>query len=236
MANEQKKKQTVKTSASGRVQAAAAGSQSRAADSKRRSALVWSSLVVLVLLALGAWFVLGRQHAGGQGAAAPVAMKFPGTAYPSQGHQGHQPGDLKRYAHFQYSTDPPTSGFHQEIFTTGFVENRPIPKYVQVHLLEHGNVLLQYNCMCPDTVNALARIAAEFDSRLTTPGAAIASQADVQNAEEQGLAVIVAPYPGIKTPIALTAWTRLGTLQQPEEAKIISFINLYLHNTDNLNR
>ncbi len=40
----------------------------------------------------------------------------------------------------------------------------------------------------------------------------------------------------MRAPIALTAWTRLGYLTDPDQAKIVSFINAYLHNTDNLNR
>jgi len=55
----------------------------------------------------------------------------------------------------------------------------------------------------------------------------------VQNAEEQGMAVIVAPYPQMKSQIALTAWTRLATLNKPDQAKILSFITWFLHNSTN---
>ena len=241
MANAKKIKQPGSTSAGGRARPAGSTATSSTSGEgrspQRRSSAIWVSLGALAVLATAVWIVFGRQHGGtpsGAGQATPV--EFVGVAYPSQGHQGHQPGDLQRYAHFRYTTDPPTSGFHREIFSNGFIENKPIPKYVQVHLLEHGNVLLQYNCLCPSAVSTLSRIAGEFDSRLIAPGSLTASSTDVRNAEEQGIAVIVAPYPGMQTPIALTAWTRLGTLHDADEAKIISFINLYLHNTDNLNR
>ncbi|MDQ6780159.1 MAG: DUF3105 domain-containing protein, partial [Candidatus Eremiobacteraeota bacterium] len=104
--------------------------------------MLWLSLGVLVLLAAMSFRLFGHGAA-----AVPQATPTPflGAAYASQGHQGHGSGDLKRYAHFQYSTNPPTSGFHREVFTRSFVEDKPIPDYVQVHLLEHGNVLLQYN-------------------------------------------------------------------------------------------
>jgi hypothetical protein len=55
----------------------------------------------------------------------------------------------------------------------------------------------------------------------------------VQAAEEAGESVVVAPYPGMKHKIALTAWTRLGALDSIDQAKIESFINAYLHNQAN---
>jgi len=202
---------------------------------RQRPPLLWLSLAALAIIAV-AWFASSALHRTNATAKAPsTPPPYAGVFYPSQGHQGHLPGDMKRYAHFHYSSDPPTSGFHQELFTKQFVSTTPIPRYVQVHLLEHGNVLLQYNCLCPDTVNSLTRIAQEFDSRLLPTGTIVPSTTDVRNGEEQGLAVIVAPYPGMSSPIALTAWTRLGTMTTVDEGKVISFINLYLHNVDNLN-
>lgn len=237
MADADRKKNTQRISASGRArQGGAPASPSLERKAARRSLMLWLSLAVLAVLALSFWLVRGRQSAATSAQQQATPAPFAGVAYPSQGHQGHRPGDLQRYAHFKYSTTPPTSGFHREVFTTGFIASKPIPNFVQVHLLEHGNVLLQYDCICPAIVATLSRIAGEFDSRLIAPGSDTPSLADVQSAEEQGLAVIVAPYPGMKTAVALTAWTRLGTLPDADEGKIVSFINLYLHNTDNLNR
>lgn len=165
------------------------------------------------------------------GAAAAAADKpFVGKFYASQGHTHLTAGEPDD---FVYNSNPPTSGPHREIFNDTFVSPTPLPKYVQVHLLEHGNVLLQYNCTCPDIVAALSTIATEYDSKLIPPSQLQPMPADVQNGEEQGLAVLVAPYPRMKSKIALTAWTRLATLQQPDKAKIVSFINAYLHNEAN---
>ncbi len=201
---------------------------------RRRPPSAWLSLGALIVVA-AVWLAWSATHKAAAPAPAPTAAPWAGVYYPSQGHQGHLPGDKKRYANFRYSSDPPTSGFHQEVFTNAFVSQTPIARYIQVHLLEHGNVLLQYNCICPATVDALTRIAGEFDNRLLPPGTLTPSVADVQNAEEQGLAVVVAPYPGMKSAIAVTAWTRLGAMNTVDEAKIVSFINLYLHNQNNLN-
>ena len=194
---------------------------------------LWPVLVAVALIAGAVWLLYSHLRttiAGPQPAPSVIASRH----YPSQGHQGHQPGDLKRYANFRYSSDPPSSGFHREIFSSGFVNADPLPKVVQVHLLEHGNILLQYNCVCPRTSAALAEIAQEFDSRLLPAGTSEPSPDQLKNAEEGGLAVVVAPYPTMSHTIALTAWTRLTTMDSVNKADIISFINRWLRDPDNL--
>jgi hypothetical protein len=167
----------------------------------------------------------------------PAPSVFSGDHYPSQGHQGHMPGDDKKYSHFQYSSDPPTSGYHREITTRFLINPVVLPKYVQVHLLEHGNILLQYNCvLCPDVVNQLASIANDYNAKILPPGTITPTPEDVRTAEESGEAVIVAPYPGMQHKIALTAWTRLATLDDVNRTNIESFVNQWLHNVDNLNQ
>jgi hypothetical protein len=164
----------------------------------------------------------------------PAPSVYASRHFPSQGHQGHAPGDAKRFAHFQYSSDPPTSGYHLELFPKGFVNDTALPTYVQVHLLEHGNILLQYNCLCPDTVNDLTAIANEFNARLMPAGVTAPTPDLMRQAEEQGLAVVVAPYPSMPYKIALTAWTRLATMDTVNRPDVVSFINRWLHDPDNL--
>ncbi|MBV8669589.1 MAG: DUF3105 domain-containing protein, partial [Candidatus Eremiobacteraeota bacterium] len=68
------------------------------------------------------------------------------------------------------------------------------------------------------------------DQQFLTAGETRATIAEVQNAEDQGKAVIVAPYPHMKQRIALTAWTHLGALSKVDQAKIESFITTHLGN------
>ncbi|MBV8171552.1 MAG: DUF3105 domain-containing protein [Candidatus Eremiobacteraeota bacterium] len=164
-------------------------------------------------------------------AAPPTSsVQFLGTHYPSQGHAHFEEGASTAFA---YNSNPPTSGPHKEMFSDTFNSATPLPKYVQVHLLEHGNVLLQYNCDCPQLAGALYQIAYGYDSKLIPSDQLQPTTAQVQAAEESGAAVIVAPYPGMTHKIALTAWTRLATLDAVDQAKIMSFINAYVHNTAN---
>jgi len=161
---------------------------------------------------------------------AAVGPPFYGTAYPSQGHAHLDPGTPDD---FVYNSNPPTSGPHREIFSATFLSPTPLPAYIQVHLLEHGNVMLQYSCKCPDVAAALNTFAMTYDNRLIPPDHLQPTPEDVQNAEEQGEAVLVAPYPHMKSKIALTAWTRLATLPAPDQAKMASFVNEFLHNAAN---
>ena len=201
----------------------------------RRAGLqTWPVFVAAALVAGACWLLFAHVRSS-QAGPSPAPSVFAGIHIPSQGHQGHAQGDAKRYAHFLYSSQPPTSGFHLEIFSPSFVNQNPLPEYVQVHLLEHGNILLQYNCVCPDVANALAGIANEYNGRLLPQGAAPTLQ-QVQNTEENGLAVVVAPYPAMKHTIALTAWTRLATMDSVNKDDVVSFINRWQHDADNLSQ
>lgn len=212
---------------------------------------------VVFILAAAAWLFFGRGASGGGTASAPAgasaaatttaaaisgasaapaapgaatAAPFYGTFYPSQGHAHLDPGTPDD---FQYNSNPPTSGPHREMFTDSFLSPAPLPAYVQVHLLEHGNVMLQYNCKCDDIASALGAIAMAYDARLIPASHLQPTAEDVQYAEDQGQAVIVAPNPTMPSKIALTAWTRLATLHSVDKAKITSFINSYLSNRTN---
>src|SRR5579864_9231814 len=100
---------------------------------RQGSLALWPIFVAAVIVA-GAVGLLYSHIRGTSAAPQPSPSVFGGDHYPSQGHQGHMPGDLKRFANFRYSSDPPTSGFHREIFSPAFVNAAPLPKYIQVHL------------------------------------------------------------------------------------------------------
>ncbi|MDQ2816780.1 MAG: DUF3105 domain-containing protein [Candidatus Eremiobacteraeota bacterium] len=199
------------------------------------------AVVLVAAAALGLWLRARAGQSDPMAASSPTAQvvaagrspraALTGRAYPSQGHDHLGQDQLNR---FKYNSDPPTSGPHKEIFTDTFISPSPLPKYIQVHLLEHGNVLLQYNCTCPDIAAALADIANTYNNRLLPPNELQPMPADVQNGEEQGQAVVVAPYPSMKPTVALTAWTRLATLHSVDRAAVTSFVDAYLHNSANL--
>ncbi|OLC15729.1 MAG: hypothetical protein AUH29_06975 [Candidatus Rokubacteria bacterium 13_1_40CM_69_27] len=130
-----------------------------------------------------------------------AAANLPGSAMPDQGNRHIQSaGD----PHEPYNTDPPTSGPHLPYIAPWGIHTRPIVPELQVHNLEDGGVLVQYNCECPDLVEKLKQIVQKYDKQ-----------------------VILAPYPTMKHRIALTAWTRIDTLDAVDEARLRRFIEAY---------
>jgi len=157
----------------------------------RRQRLFLTSAAVVVAAAVVAWF------------AYRAVANLPGQQLADLGNQ-HIP--TVETPHAPYNSDPPTSGPHLPYIAPWGVHTRPIPPELQVHNLEDGGVMVQYNCpsACPDVVEKLKAIVQGYPDR-----------------------VILAPYPGMKTRIALTAWTRIDTFDQVDESRIKGFIKAY---------
>jgi len=160
---------------------------SRAA--KRRMKIGASIAAVLVVAAIIGWF------------AYQANANKPGEQFPDQGNEHIQQASDP---HVAYNSDPPTSGPHLPYIAPWGVHTRPVPLELQVHNLEDGGVVIQYNCECPELVDKLRTIVRGYDKH-----------------------VIVAPYPGMKSRIALTAWTRLDRFEEFDEKRIVRFIEAY---------
>jgi hypothetical protein len=126
---------------------------------------------------------------------------LPGQRFADQGNVHVQ---TATDPHEPYNSTPPTSGPHLPYIAPWGIHTRPIPDELQVHNLEDGGVLVQYSCDCPEVAERLARIVRAYDRY-----------------------VILAPYPGMKSRIALTAWTRLETLDDVDERRIERFIRAH---------
>lgn len=125
----------------------------------------------------------------------------PGSYVPSQGNT-HIVGETVA---FRYASDPPTSGPHLAGVASWGVHGQPIPKALQVHNLEDGGVLVQYNCAdCDDLVRKLKDIVLRYREK-----------------------VILAPYPGMKARIALTAWAYIDAFDDFDERRIVRFIETH---------
>ena len=163
----------------------------RKAPARRGSAckpMVWL-LPVILLAAAGFYLFSGSGDA-------------PGQAVASMGNAHILPG---ADALMTYNSDPPTSGPHYGSLAPWGIHQQPISKGLQIHNLEDGGVLVQYNCGdCPELVEKLRGIAGRHPSH-----------------------VILAPYPGMKRRIALTAWGRIDTFDEFDEKRITRFIEAY---------
>lgn len=204
--------------------------------------LAFGAFVVVGIVALIALSFMRQNAPSAVGASAspqgtasppPTPAATPGIHFKSQGHPGHDKKSPSEVQGFVYNSDPPTSGMHLESMSDALINATPLPRYMQVHLLEHGNVLMQYNCKCPDIAGALAQIASLYNNRQLPEGQTTFTVELTGTMEDRGTAVVVAPYPGMKHKIALTAWTRLETFDAIDEPAMIKFINAYLTNQVN---
>jgi len=128
-------------------------------------------------------------------------LEQPGQFFPSQGNQHLAGPDMP---HIPYNSDPPTSGPHLPYVAPWGVHTKPIQRELQVHNLEDGGVLIQYNCDCSDLVARLRAIVERYRDH-----------------------VVLAPYPTMKSRIALTAWSRLEAFDEFDERRIVRFIEAY---------
>ncbi len=158
---------------------------------RRRSKrlLGWGAMAVVVI-GVG-WLTVGWY------------TNLPGTPVPSLGNAHIQTPDEP---HVPYNSDPPTSGPHLPYLAPWGIHTEPIPKELQVHNLEDGGVLVQYNCPqgCPDLVEKLRAIVNRYERQ-----------------------VVLAPYPGMDHRIALTAWGRIDKFDTFDEKGIVRFIDAY---------
>lgn len=125
---------------------------------------------------------------------------LPGRAVPILRDKSHIPSvDSK---HVPYDSIPPTSGPHVPFVVAPGVYRSPIADEIQLHDLEHGHVLVQYARSLPkDEVKALESIARRYPRD-----------------------VVVAPYPKLRSGVALTAWGRIERLPSDDTTKIRTFV------------
>ena len=148
------------------------------------------ALIVVVIIAVVVGYFAYRATAD-----------LPGVKMPDQGNRHLQ---TAADPHEAYNSNPPTSGPHLPYIAPWGVHTRPIQRELQVHNLEDGGVVVQYNCDCPDLAAKLGDLVRQYDKH-----------------------VIVAPYPEMTSTIALTAWTRIETLSAFDEKRIRRFIEAY---------
>ena len=99
----------------------------------------------------------------------------------------HTPPTRRRRSSTTQS-DPPTSGKHYQVPPPLMIYDEPVPQWILLHALEHGNVLVQYG----DKVSAK-------DSDGPARG----------RAEPPAARTLMAPYPKLGKRVVYTAWQRM---------------------------
>lgn len=101
----------------------------------------------------------------------------------------------------EYNSDPPTSGPHAQAPAPCGIYREPVPDTAQLHSMEHGAVVIQYDPDLPqDQLTELEGI-------------------NWSSADE----VIVAPRPDSPAPVALTAWNKRLLLDGVDVEVITAF-------------
>jgi uncharacterized protein DUF3105 len=132
--------------------------------------------------------------------------------FPDQGRD-HIPGAT---IFPNYNSNPPTSGPHGPAFPWG-VSAAPVPKESAVHNMEHGGVVVWYNCDGgPQPLDEPA-----CDRLLTDLSAIVGPRV------EDGIFVLMTPYTGTENRISLTAWQYLDAFDEVDEVRIQAFIDSF---------
>ena len=114
-----------------------------------------------------------------------------------------------------YHTDPPTSGPHfASTLPAGFYEEADLsnlPQYPEgylVHNLEHGHVILWYNCDLLD------------DAACDQLKAQLQEVVDSFN----GTKVVAFPWNSIEVPLVMTSWARMQRFSEFDRDQVVRFV------------
>ena len=153
---------------------------------RRRKIVIWSSIagVVAVVVAFLALQSQPEELAGVE-------------SFAAQGRDHLEEGESPP----AYNSDPPTSGDHAASTAQCGIHTEPVPDVLQVHNLEHGAIVIQYQPDLPaEEIVALENFARTKDSH-----------------------ILVAPRMGLGDSVVVTSWTRMLRLDKAD----IPVIDLY---------
>lgn len=135
------------------------------------------------------------------------------TPQPGSGVSRHlAPGET-----VQYNSNPPTNGKHANQAAAWGVSEVPVPKEVAVHNMEHGGVVVWYNCGGGTT-----RLDDSDCKRLRDDLADV-----VEGRVDDGMFIVMTPYDEMENRIALTAWQNLDAFDEFDKARVEAFIRSF---------
>jgi hypothetical protein len=140
-------------------------------------------------------------------------VPHPGQAVPIQGRNHIPVGE----PHDPYNSEPPSSGPHYDTpADAGFYDVAPVDEYL-VHSMEHGYVIIWYNC-AQYTTGSCDDLKAKVKEVMGAAGV---------SAITGTIKLIGVPRPNQKTVIALSAWGRIDILQSFNRQEILNFIHAW---------
>ena len=174
-----------------------------------RHPLLWLATLGFLAVLIGAAFALGVFDSGGNKPAYP----YPVQTFDDLGRRHLAVGET----YDQYNSDPPTSGPHAPSPAPWGVSDTELAKEVPIHNMEHGGVVIWYDCE-----GGAQPLGSAGCQQLRDQLAAI-----VRPAVAAGKEVLMTPYSGMTNRIALTAWQTLDGFDDFDQARIEAFIASY---------
>jgi len=127
-----------------------------------------------------------------------------------------------------YNSNPPSSGPHYPIWAAFREYDKPVDRRYYVHDLEHGAVVLAYNCEKSGTDGGGASDAgvAACERTIASLRAAIAAIPDDPMCSGEGVRVraILTPDPLLDVPIAVAAWGFIYRAQCIDTTSLVEFV------------
>ena len=166
---------------------------------------------------------------------------LPGTKVTDLGRE-HVPIGEK----VEYNSNPPTSGKHYAEWVKSGVYTEPKDDRNLLHSLEHGYVIMSYNCDKPPATGFIPQVLAHGTEEATpsseaTPSANLSENFrsdDCHKLVDQLISIyekkgknklIVVPRENLDSNFALTAWTYLDKFNEFDQNRIEKFIDAYLN-------
>ncbi len=168
----------------------------------RTVGLAVAGLLVLVLVGVVVWTASDMLN--------PNAGVGPLLAFADQGHTHILLGET----HPPYNSDPATSGWHREEWAPAHVMTTSVASEVSVHLLEHGNVGIFYDCGaggCPELQQQLTDLV----------------QTQLAARAGEGIYLFPQALPDHHK-IALASWMHLQYLDHFQSDAILQFITKFI--------
>lgn len=209
--------------------------QVKTKQTKKFRVIFLVSLVLLIFIGSLLWFIKKE------------TSPKPGQAVADLGRE-HVPAGTK----VQYNSNPPTSGPHYADWEKPGIYDVPLTDEKLVHSLEHGYIIISYNCDAPRKnvflnlfrTHVFAHLEKEEEAT-TSASESSKSHLDLSRwksdktcqelvsklAEIAGTVglkkLIVVPRPNLDIRIALTAWARIDTFTEFNPERIHLFVKTF---------
>lgn len=176
----------------------------RQLEKRRRSKILWwvvGSTAALAVVALVAASIIFTPR--------PVSIpRGDGNGSGVEGVQTYTNTATHVEGDVTYPQTPPTGGDHNAMWLNCGVYSEPVPNVNAVHSLEHGAVWITYD-----------------------PAVVDQSQVDALRSQLPSTYTILSPYPGIPSPIVVSAWNAQLTVDKADDPRIGEFLRAYWRST-----